>query len=274
MRMCACRGTAGFAHVSCLAEQAKILLDEVEENNLGTKAWNKRWVRWYTCSLCEQEYHGVMRCALGWACWKTYLSRPEEELVRRYAMSQLSDGLNEAIFFEDELQVLKAITGDNERFGLNHSATLSIMGNLAGCLYNLDRMQECLDIQRDIYAKTLDIFGPSHEATIDSGMNLAIAHCELEQYSACKAISRKLIPVSKDLDLLRIRRTYAYALVHDPSASIVDLREAVATLTSVQAGLRQLLGANHPQTQNSQEKLEDAQETLAARVALESSETS
>ena len=31
---CACRGTAGFAHVSCLAEQAKILVAEVEENNL------------------------------------------------------------------------------------------------------------------------------------------------------------------------------------------------------------------------------------------------
>ena len=26
VRMCACRGTAGFAHVSCLAEQAKILV--------------------------------------------------------------------------------------------------------------------------------------------------------------------------------------------------------------------------------------------------------
>ena len=26
VRMCACRGTAGFVHVSCLAEQAKILL--------------------------------------------------------------------------------------------------------------------------------------------------------------------------------------------------------------------------------------------------------
>ena len=38
MRMCACRGTAGFAHVSCLAEQAKILVAEAEENNLGNKA--------------------------------------------------------------------------------------------------------------------------------------------------------------------------------------------------------------------------------------------
>ena len=34
VRMCACRGTAGFAHVSCLAEQAKILCAEAEENNL------------------------------------------------------------------------------------------------------------------------------------------------------------------------------------------------------------------------------------------------
>ena len=28
VRMCACRGTSGFAHVSCLAEQAKILVAE------------------------------------------------------------------------------------------------------------------------------------------------------------------------------------------------------------------------------------------------------
>ena len=33
VRGCACRGTAGFAHVSCLAEQAKILVAEAEENN-------------------------------------------------------------------------------------------------------------------------------------------------------------------------------------------------------------------------------------------------
>ena len=39
--MCGCRGTAGFAHVSCLAEQAKILVAEAEENNLADKAFNE-----------------------------------------------------------------------------------------------------------------------------------------------------------------------------------------------------------------------------------------
>ena len=38
VRMCACHTTAGFVHVSCLAEEAKILVDEAEENNLGYDA--------------------------------------------------------------------------------------------------------------------------------------------------------------------------------------------------------------------------------------------
>ena len=65
VRGCACRGTAGFAHVSCLAEQAKILFAEAEENNLDYNTLGTRWKRWDTCSLCEQKYHGVVRCALG-----------------------------------------------------------------------------------------------------------------------------------------------------------------------------------------------------------------
>ena len=31
MRGCECRGTEGFAHLSCLAEQAKILIEDAEE---------------------------------------------------------------------------------------------------------------------------------------------------------------------------------------------------------------------------------------------------
>ena len=48
VRGCSCRGTAGFAHVSCLAEQAKILFTEAEENNLDWKTKNPIWRRWGT----------------------------------------------------------------------------------------------------------------------------------------------------------------------------------------------------------------------------------
>ena len=42
VRMCACRGTAGFVHVSCLAEQAKILIAEADHraaSRLGSKPY-------------------------------------------------------------------------------------------------------------------------------------------------------------------------------------------------------------------------------------------
>jgi len=85
VRGCACRGTAGFVHVSCLAEQAKILVAEGEDNNLGDKALNERLARWYSCSQCEQWYHGLVACALGWACWKTWTENPRpRKSARRF----------------------------------------------------------------------------------------------------------------------------------------------------------------------------------------------
>ena len=89
VRGCACRGTAGFAHVSCLAEQAKILVAEALENNLDKM--NERWLRWCVCSLCEQKYHGVVQCALGWACWKTYVGRPETDQLLGLPMNLLGE---------------------------------------------------------------------------------------------------------------------------------------------------------------------------------------
>ena len=97
VRGCACRGTAGFAHVSCLAEQAKILVAEAEENNKDSQ-----WHRWQKCSLCEQNYHGVVHCALGWACWKTYLGRADDE-TRINAMRQLGNGLSNGKHDEEAL---------------------------------------------------------------------------------------------------------------------------------------------------------------------------
>ena len=99
MRGCSCGDRAGVVspelgvvHVSCLAEQAKIFVAEAEENNLWGEEFDARFQRWVTCGLCEQRYHGVVHHALGWACWKTYLGRPEED-IRCRRMRRLASGL-------------------------------------------------------------------------------------------------------------------------------------------------------------------------------------
>ena len=131
VRMCACRGTAGFAHVSCLAEQAKILLAEAEDNNLDDKVLTERFNRWSTCGLCEQGHHGVVACALGWACWKTYVGRPETDEVRVMAMNQLGNGLSAAGHHEDALPVREAELSMMRRLGASEENILITQGNLA-----------------------------------------------------------------------------------------------------------------------------------------------
>ena len=70
VRGCACgdrdgvdSGTTGIAHVSCLVEQARILVAEGEENNLGIQEKGRRLARWTTCDLCQHHYHSFVKCA-------------------------------------------------------------------------------------------------------------------------------------------------------------------------------------------------------------------
>ena len=133
VRMCACRGTAGFVHVSCLVEQAKVLNDEAEENNLSGPNHLYRWERWHTCGLCEQKHHGIVYCALGWACWKTYLGRPEDDRCRRCAMTVLGNGLLFTKRAKDALRVFLSLKSLYQRRGAPTEAILTVNVNMANC---------------------------------------------------------------------------------------------------------------------------------------------
>ena len=163
VRGCSCRGTAGFAHVSCLAEQAKILIEESEENNLDM---NPRWARWYSCSLCKQYHHGVVQCALGWACWKTYLGRPEGDRLRSSAMTVLGEGLSQARQHEDALSVREAELSMGKRLGTSEEDMLLVQSNLAMTYGSLGRFGESLMIEHDVYFAYLKLNGEEHDDTL------------------------------------------------------------------------------------------------------------
>ena len=109
----------------------KILVVEAEENNLGAKALNERWELWFACNLCEQRYHGVVHCALGWACWKTYLGRAEENWLRSNAMRQLGSGLQDADHHMEALSVKEVNLSTLRRLGASEGSILAVQGNIA-----------------------------------------------------------------------------------------------------------------------------------------------
>ena len=271
VRGCACRGTSGVAHVSCLAEQAKILCDEAEENNLGIKAKNERWLRWCECSLCEQKYHGVVRCALGWACWKTYLGRPEDDTARRIAMEVLGSGLDEVGRHAEALVVKEAELSMLRRVGARASSILAVQTNLANTYQALGRLEHSLQLERDVYHGSLRLLGEEHRDTIISVNNLAATLFKLKRFEEAKSLLRKIMPVARRVlgeshDVtLRMRWIYARTLYEDTGATLVDLRKAVTTLEDSERITRRVLGGAHPTTEGIQTSLRNARAVLRVR---------
>ena len=271
VRGCACRGTAGFAHVSCLAEQAKLLFAEAEENNLGAKVFNERFRRWHTCSLCEQQYHGVVYCALGWACWKTYAGRPETDQVRQMAMSLLGNGLYAVGHYADALAVKEAELAMERRTGASVEKIIVTQTNLATTYARLGRLGEALRVRQDVYSARVELNGEEHEDTLLAANNCAGSLTSLERFEEAKSLLRKKLPVARRVlgendDLtLRVRWNYATALYKDPAATLDDLREAVTTLDETARTARRVFGGAHPFMMSIERGLQQSREVIRAR---------
>jgi len=268
VRGCACRGTAGFAHVSCLAEQAKILMGEAEENNLGSKVLNERWRRWARCSLCEQAYHGVVSCALGWACWKTYLGRPETGWSQAAAAGQLGNGLYHAGHLEDALSVQKALLSLHRRLGSPNANILALQSNMASTHGELGRLDEAMPLRRDVYSERLRLNGEEHEGTLLAALNYADTLCKLQRFAEPKLLLHRTIPVAlrvlgaEHILTLKMRWAYARALYNNPAVTLDDLHESVTTLEDTARTVRRVFGNTHPLAMDIEGNLEGAREFL------------
>ena len=270
MRGCACRGTAGFAHVSCLAEQAKILLEEAEENNLGQEAMQSRWERWHTCSLCEQHYHGVVFCALGWACWKTYVGRPEADTARMSAMRLLGNGLGEAKLHEAALSVQETELAMKRRIGVPESEMLLVQTCLANSHARLGRDEQASNMLRNVYYGRVRLNGEQHQQTILAALNYANALLNFKRFEEGKSLLIKMIPVARRVlgisneITLTMRWNYARALYKDDGATLDDVREAVTTLEETEQTARRVLGGANPLVGEIETSLREARAALSA----------
>ena len=270
VRGCACRGTAGFAHVSCLAEQAKILVDEGMENHLDEKVLQERWARWMVCSQCDQQYHGVVACALGWACWKTYVGRSEEDNSRLSAVQVLGNGLYAADHYEDALSVQVADLALVRRVDAPEYNILLAQANLAGTYEALGR-PEALQMKRDVYTGYLRLYGEEGGDTITAASNYARCLTNLRRFEEAKSLLRKTMPVARrvigesDEVTLRMRSVYALALCKDTGATLDDLREGVTTLEEIERIARQVFGGANPLVMQIAQNLGCARALLGAR---------
>ena len=264
-----------MAHVSCLARQAKILFEEAEEDNLGLDACNERFERWTTCSLCEKDYHSVVRCALGWACWKTYLGRPETDKIYVMAMNTLGSGLDETGRHAEALVVKKAELSMQLRRGAPASSILAAQTNLANTYQYLGRLEHSLQLERDVYDGSLRLLGEEHRDTIISVNNLAATLFKLKRFEEAKSLLRKIMPVARrvlgeNYELtIAMRMSYAQSLYNDEGATLDDLHEAVTLLEENERIARRVFGGAHPLAMQMENDLKKARAKLRAHEIAE-----
>ena len=244
VRGCACRGDNGYAHLSCLARGAQAAVQRGVQN--------RGWTRWHTCGQCKQQYHGVVRCALGWACWKTYVGRPEVDCLRKSAITMLGSGLQAASHNEEALSVKEAEVSMARRIGARAEVLLAVQGNLACTYQKLGRNEQALNMFRDVYSGRLRLKGEEHKKTLSAANNYALSLLKAKRFADIKSLLRKMIPVAQRVlgesnDLTpKMRGCYAMALYRDPDATLDDLREAVSTVEDAERIARRVFGGAHP----------------------------
>jgi hypothetical protein len=243
------------------------LLAEAEEDNLAV---GPRWVRWFSCSLCEQNYHGIVKCALGWACWKTYVGRQEDDNLWVNAMTLLGNGLTCAQRHEDALSVLEAELALQRRLGDSEGNILAVQSNLAST-YALLRRPEALSMGRDVYLGNVKLHGEESKDALIEASNYGSTLLNFQRFGEAKPLLRKVIPVARrvlgasHVSTLRMRWGYAESLYRDDIATLDDLREAVTTLESVAPSWKRIYGEKHPETPKVQNALANARAALRAR---------
>ena len=271
VRMCACRGHSGVAHVSCLVRQAQIAVQqglENEENNLVPRL---KW--WWSCRLCEQHHHGALESALGWVCWKTYVGRGEGDALWRMAMNLLGLGLYEASRFEEAVAVRETEFSMERRLNRSEKSILVVQGNLAGTYHMLGRLEQASSMYRDVYAGMVRLYGEEQEETLRAAYNYALSLNALLHFKEAKSLLRKMTPVAQRVlgenieTTLRMKWTYAQSLYKDPDATLDDVREAVETLEDADRIARRVLGGAHPITARMEGTLQKARANLRARKA-------
>ena len=221
--------------------------------------------------MCEQHYHGVVRCALGWACWKTYLGRPETDQIRCLAMGQLGNGLSVAKHHEEALSVREADLSMQQRLGASAHSILSVQGNLAMTYSALGHLEKARSMERDLYFGRLKLLGEEHYDTLRAANNYATTLNDLQRFEEAKNLLRKTIPVARrilgendDLTFATILN-YAQSLYKDASATLNDLREAESTLKDAVRLARRVLGSTHPTVVQMENSLQNARAILGAR---------
>ena len=272
VRGCACRGTMGAAHLSCLAQQARLANENDPAHTGPLEDYSSRWGRWHTCGLCEQSYHGVVACALGWRCWLTYVMLPRTDVRRYFAMETLGSALIEGRRGKEALPLLQTSLTECRFYTPPDSEAYPLMMRhnrqcIARCYNELGQHHKALKIQRDLFENQLELSGSSGAIAFSSAACLAYTLVALGKYAEARDLAVRWQPEARKIiryegNDIELQLSFANATWKDPDILSPEARfNATKFLDLAYKQSRRVLGPLHPKTRRVRESFKEC--TLA-----------
>jgi hypothetical protein len=173
VRGCACRGSAGFAHQSCLVTAA-----QANKNS------------WDTCPTCKQTWTGQVQLGLGWAHVELTASLPEDNYERLRAAMQLMVALRSSGELAEALQLglatletMRRVTPGDES-GPLPALMLQVMGMLATVFNMMGEHTAALPLQMERLATSRRLLGDDYEGTLVAISELGGTHLSMGDCTA------------------------------------------------------------------------------------------
>ena len=266
VRGCACHTTEGFAHLSCLVQEARV----VSEDQFRQHDPNSIWRKWAECGLCHQMYHGAVARAMAWGGWKTYLSRPDGDAVRGYTLNIVAVALNAGTNNNGEEALCAATAYRDWTVRFDQGSLITAEGNLAFLYAQLDRHDEAIPLMKKIRVFKLRCSrGSENISTIQSGLNLSMSLIESGRHGEAIELLRDVRPAAHQAlgedHRICISLTLNLGLAHlKRGADTGDLLAAGAIFRECVLRCRKVFGPEHPLTDDTEKNFVVTLEDLEA----------
>ena len=250
VRGCACRGTSGFVHLSCLVRGAETAVQEAFDFNRDEEQKCEQFGRWRRCQFCSMDYQGPVLGALGWAAWRAYSTLPEGDLRWFHSLALLAKGLASGL--GDHAAALPVLEVELQA-NLNHSRDMFYILNtqsaMAACYSSLGRRDEALRLRQVTYADYCTLYGISHESSINMALNVADSMIKANMCAEARSfLCDVLRRVDSPEETLAIRLHWIIALTlflsDDPTP--IDLQDARSIHDDLLNKAHLRFGPNHP----------------------------
>ena len=238
---CACRGSAGHAHLSCLVAAAQHGANEAAQHEA-----------WRICPTCKQDYLGPMSVKLARARWELHRGCPKQDSKRGNALGHLALSLQNTHEYTEARPLYEEhLLGLQRSDGNKALVTMSCMVNLAAVCAAMGDRAAALPLLEEVLPACQH--NPELvQLTIHCMSLLTKIYDETYQFAAARSMGEAMLKAAREagVGLHAMANIQAISTLGTLLAKIGDMQAGSELHREGLSYANRVLGSAHPLTRS------------------------